>query len=979
MAQAKAKNAQILTTDRGGPVRLAVGCILLAIGLGWAFAMVMDTVSSWNTLRLFRDTANGLAGVLCPLLPVFAIAGGAMMCVSARRHVSPRAYLLLLCMYLGLLGILTLVTSVSSRGNTLMNYIANNNKNVLGLIDNTSFGAYLTGAYNLRGFNGGQLAGGGLLGMLVAYPVYCVFNTVGGATLLIMLELVLLLILLRLNPAELITSLSDRHHRRQQQEQELAEEELPPQNDPYQNVSQQPRQYPMEPLIPRQTVNYTTTTSVQSDTEPSYLVPEDPNAAESNPPQPDPMTQRGFVPVESGVLYEEHIPVGDDYAAAPAAPVRKTRRQRAAEKQQSEAAASAQSEENIREVAQPAVQTEDTHPEQYSGSFFDQNSIEETPQDQPAVSAQPAPADLPWYENNADIPPIEDAAPLQQTSREDSVKAASSAAAPSGGKSRITVPKKAEQVHTAPAVELTGERIPITPYAQSTSKEDPLAAKHTAEPIRPVTGQYTFPPLSLMQEPKRQLTDTSLEDNSRAELLEHTLASFNIEAKVEYVVHGPAITRFALRLADGINVNRLNTISNNLAMTMKAVGLRIEIPIPGTSLVGIEVPNQKVSMVTLKEVLDSPAMRANTSPTAVAIGKDITGTPIICELSDMPHMLIAGATGSGKSVCINAIIQSILYRATPQQVRMIMIDPKLVELQPYNGIPHLLTEVVSDPKKAAAALDWLVQEMSDRYRKFQQIGVRNISGYNKKMNNDNDKMPDIVAIIDEFSDLMVQCRKSVEESIQRLAALARAAGIYMIIATQRPSVDVITGVIKANIPSRIAFAVANNVDSRTIIDSVGAEKLLGKGDMLYFPRSEFRPIRVQGCFVSDNEVSEIADYIKQHNEALYDERIDEHMERAAAEAEKPAVGKNAHADDPEFQEDTENELLQRAIAMAVESGQMSISMLRRRLGLGHSRAGKLIDTMANMGIVSQDEGPKPRRTLITREDYLKMQSQILDE
>ena len=482
-----------------------------------------------------------------------------------------------------------------------------------------------------------------------------------------------------------------------------------------------------------------------------------------------------------------------------------------------------------------------------------------------------------------------------------------------------------------------------------------------------------------MQEPKRQLTDTSAEDNGRAQLLEHTLASFNIEARVEYVVHGPAITRFALRLADGVNVNRLNTISNNLAMTMKAVGLRIEIPIPGTSLVGIEVPNQKVSMVTLKEVLDSPAMRANPSPTAVAIGKDITGTPIICELSDMPHMLIAGATGSGKSVCINAIIQSILYRATPQQVRMIMIDPKLVELQPYNGIPHLLTEVVSDPKKAAAALDWLVQEMGDRYRKFQQAGVRNIAGYNKKMTNDNDKMPDIVAIIDEFSDLMVQCRKSVEESIQRLAALARAAGIYMIVATQRPSVDVITGVIKANIPSRIAFAVANNVDSRTIIDSVGAEKLLGKGDMLYFPRSEFRPLRVQGCFVSDNEVSEITDYIKEHNDALYDDRIDEHMERVTAEEEKAANSKNGHADEPEFQADTENELLQRAIAMAVESGQMSISMLRRRLGLGHSRAGKLIDTMANMGIVSQDEGPKPRRTLITREDYLKMQSQILDE
>lgn len=963
MAQAKAKNAQILTTDRGGPLRLALGGVLLAVGLGWAFAMVMGTVSAWNTLRLFRDTANGLAGVLCPLLPVFALSGGALLCVSARRRVSPRAYLLLLAMYLCMLGILTLVTSVSSRGNTLMNYIANNNKNVLGLIDNTSFGAYLTGAYNLRGFNGGRLAGGGLLGMLIAYPVYSVFNIVGGATLLIMLELVLLLVLLRLNPAELITSLSDRRYQRHQQEQELAQQELPPQTNAYQSAPQPPQQYPVEPLIRPQTVSYTTT-SVQSDPEPSYLVPEDAPVMQPEE-QMDPMMQRGFVPVESGVLYEEHIPVGDAYAAPAAEPARKTRRQRAAEKQA--------------EPSAPAVPSQEAEQPAAYGSFFDQPASAPAPQ--PEAPAKENPQDeLPWYEHSEDIPPIKDNTQLEQQRIPDAslkpVPIPLSTSTVSGGRH---VSGEVKQVFTDPAVKLTGERIPITPRNENAPKQDPFAQKHTAEAIRAVTGKYTFPPLTLMQEPKRQLTDTSAEDNGRAQLLEHTLASFNIEARVEYVVHGPAITRFALRLADGVNVNRLNTISNNLAMTMKAVGLRIEIPIPGTSLVGIEVPNQKVSMVTLKEVLDSPAMRANPSPTAVAIGKDITGTPIICELSDMPHMLIAGATGSGKSVCINAIIQSILYRATPQQVRMIMIDPKLVELQPYNGIPHLLTEVVSDPKKAAAALDWLVQEMGDRYRKFQQAGVRNIAGYNKKMTNDNDKMPDIVAIIDEFSDLMVQCRKSVEESIQRLAALARAAGIYMIVATQRPSVDVITGVIKANIPSRIAFAVANNVDSRTIIDSVGAEKLLGKGDMLYFPRSEFRPLRVQGCFVSDTEVSEITDYIKEHNDALYDDRIDEHMERVTAEEEKAANSKNGHADEPEFQADTENELLQRAIAMAVESGQMSISMLRRRLGLGHSRAGKLIDTMANMGIVSQDEGPKPRRTLITREDYLKMQSQILDE
>lgn len=957
MAQGKTKGSQIQTSDRHGLARMTLGCFLLTVGLGWGFAMVMDTVSAWNTLRLFRDTANGLAGVLCPLLPIFTVMGGAMLCVSAHRRISFRAYWLLLGMYVCLLAILTLATSVSSRGNTLMNYIANNNKTMLGLIDNTSFGAYLTGAYNLRGFNGGRLAGGGLLGMLLAYPVYSVFNTVGGVTLLIMLELVLLLVLLRLNPAEFITTMSDRRYRRQQQRAELEAQELPPQNDVYQPVSA-PRQYPVEPLIPQQTVNYTTSV------EPSYLVPEQMPEQQDYAAQ-DAMTQRGYTPVETGVLYEEHIPVGDDYAAPRAEQAARSAGSRMKRRQERQKA----SQPEIELEVQPEDRTEQTSEEPFEKPI-------ETPQPvlQPEV-AQPAPNDdLPWYDGQ-DIPPIvpEKEEPSEMPAAR---PAASDMGKVSGGRH---VTGEVKQVFTDPAVKLTGERIPITPQYDQAPKQDPLAAKHTAQAIRAVTGKYAFPPLSLLCEPARQKTDTTAEDNGRAKLLEHTLSAFNIEARVEYVVHGPAITRFALRLADGVNVNRLNSISNNLAMTMKAVGLRIEIPIPGTSLVGIEVPNQKVSMVTLKEVLDSPEMRANPSPTAVAIGKDITGTPIICELSDMPHMLIAGATGSGKSVCINAIIQSILYRATPQQVRMIMIDPKLVELQPYNGIPHLLTEVVSDPKKAAAALDWLVQEMGDRYRKFQRMGVRNIAGYNQKITNEADKMPDIVAIIDEFSDLMVQCRKSVEESIQRLAALARAAGIYMIVATQRPSVDVITGVIKANIPSRIAFAVANNVDSRTIIDSIGAEKLLGKGDMLYFPRSEFRPLRVQGCFLSDMEVSEITEYIKEHNDALYDDRIDEHMERVTAEAEKAANAKNPHAEDPEYQADTENELLQRAIAMAVESGQASISMLRRRLGIGHSRAGKLIDTMANMGIVSQDEGPKPRRTLITREDYLKMQSEILDE
>ena len=923
---AQTKKAQVKTTDRGGMVRVVLACLCLALGFAWLLGMLMDTTSAWRTLSLFRDTAHGLAGVLCLLLPAFVLWAAGLLYASARRKVSPRIYLCALFMYLCLLAILTLTTYVGGRETSLMDFIGNNNKTTLGLVNNTSFGAYLTGAYNLRAFNMGRLAGGGLLGMLLAYPINNVFGAVGGVTLLVLLMLLALLVLLRLNPADIITMLGDRRYRREEAQRQ---EELQPAPEMEQQPAwNQGMQIPMQPIIPQQQVRYTGT-SVQSDTEPSYLVEE----REFSQPQTDPTQPAGFVPVQSGVLYEEHIPVMDQPADQEPEPEKPSRRRRSAQKQ-----------EDFQPTPQPA---------------------------QAPVSRED---EVPWYDDREQIPPIAEEAPVlkpEPVSKPEPVRQAASVV--TGGKH---VSGEVERVYTDPAVPLTGERISITGQNNDRPRIDPFEVKHTAEAVRQATGEYEFPPLRLLREPKQQHVDTSAEDDARARLLEHTLASFNIEAQVQYVVHGPAITRFALRLADGVNVNRLNTVSNNLALSMKAVGLRIEIPIPGTSLVGIEVPNEKVSMVTLKEVLDSDVMRANPSPTAVAIGKDITGQPICCDLSDMPHLLIAGATGSGKSVCINSIIQSILYRATPQQVRLLMIDPKLVELQPYNGIPHLLTEVVSDPKKAAAALDWLVQEMGDRYRKFQQVGVRNISGYNKKMTNPADHMPDIVAIIDEFSDLMVQCRKQVEESIQRLAALARAAGIYMIVATQRPSVDVITGVIKANIPSRIAFAVANNVDSRTIIDSVGAEKLLGKGDMLYFPRSEFRPIRVQGCFVSDGEVQEIADYVKSHNEALYDQRVDEHMEKATQEQEQPANGKEP---DYEMQADTENELLQRAIEMAVESGQMSISMLRRRLGLGHSRAGKLIDTMAQMGIVSQDEGPKPRRTLITREDYLKMQAEILDQ
>ena len=968
---AQTKKPQIVTTSRGGPVRLVLGCLLIALGCGWILAILSQNAPAYMMLSLLRDTAHGLGGAMCAGLPLLALWGGALLCVSAGHKVSVRVYFLVLVMYWLLMAIVTLMSSISSQ--PLMNYVANCNKSWLGMHENTSFSAFLTGAYQLRAFNNGELAGGGLLGMVWAWLLYASsFGTVGGSFMLCAAELILLLVLFRFNPFDLWKHAGERSAQRQQMA--YAMEDVPPQPEPVQAR----RSIPVEPLIPQQQVTYSASTSVQSDVEESYLVPDQPYTDTYTEPYTDtyamPMTpeDRGFVEVKSEPLYGAAVPVGDDYRPAKRTVRRSERRQQQEKAQPVQAETPVETVEVREEIKEP-VQTENV--------VCEPVQVEETQIVEPVkpiVQDEPE-EELPWYGENEKPQPLEEpfkepkvvqqqfkaeTVRLNVPERKTSVRAGSHASG------------EIKQVYTDPAFDLGKQRVTINPYNDDAPKIDPFEEKHTRKPMSAVSETYERPLLSMLRDPVRQQTDNTEEDNERARQLEHTLKSFNIDAHVEYVVHGPAITRFALKLADGVNVNRINTISNNLALTMKAVGLRIEVPIPGTSLVGIEVPNRKVSMVTFKEVLNSDVMLKNPSPTAVAVGKDIMGQPIICDLSDMPHLLIAGATGSGKSVCISSIIMSILYRATPKQVRMLMIDPKLVELQPYNGIPHLLTEVVSDPKKAAAALDWVVQEMGERYRRFQQAGVRNIAGYNQKMKNDADHMPDIVVIIDEFSDLMVQCRKQVEESIQRLAALARAAGIYMVVATQRPSVDVITGVIKANIPSRIAFQVANNVDSRTIIDANGAEKLLGKGDMLYFPRSEFRPVRVQGCFVSDDEVTSIADYIKEHNDISYDNRIDEHMERMTQEAETPA---NMPEMEPEFQRDTENEMLQKAIQMAIESGQMSISMLRRRFGLGHSRAGKLVDTMAQMGIISADEGPKPRRTLITREDYAQIQAQIMDE
>ena len=481
---------------------------------------------------------------------------------------------------------------------------------------------------------------------------------------------------------------------------------------------------------------------------------------------------------------------------------------------------------------------------------------------------------------------------------------------------------------------------------------------------------YNYPPITDLARPQQSMEDTRAEDEMRSRKLEETLASFRVPARVVHVTHGPAISRFELELEAGTKVNKVSELEKDIAYGMSATSVRIEAPIPGKRLVGVEVPNRKVTTVTLREVMESEPMQNAKSILTVALGRDIAGTPIVCDLAKMPHMLIAGQTGSGKSVCINAIINSLLYRASPDEVKLILVDPKVVELQCYNGIPHLLIPVVNDPRKAAAALAWAVAEMMERYDKFAEKKVRNLEGYNQLVEKTGEKpMARIVIIIDELADLMMVCKKDVEEYICRLTQLARAAGIHLIVATQRPSVDVITGLIKANIPSRIAFKTASSVDSRTILDRNGSEQLLGWGDMLYAPTGSFAPTRVQGCFLSDEEVNRIAKHVKEANPSTYDPDILEKLDEIANGGETGNADIIINSSD---MSGGDGGLFEQAVEFAIQDGQISTSTLQRRLKIGYARAGRLTDEMEERGIVAAKDGSKPRKCLITREEWEEM-------
>lgn len=532
---------------------------------------------------------------------------------------------------------------------------------------------------------------------------------------------------------------------------------------------------------------------------------------------------------------------------------------------------------------------------------------------------------------------------------------------------------------------------------------DEKADNKQSKPTALKKSSYDYPPVELLYPPeKKEDTSKAMEELERnGKKLETTLESFGVNAKIINICRGPSVTRFEVQPAPGVKISKITNLADDIALNLATEGVRIEAPIPGKAAVGIEVPNKVVTTVTMRELIESQKFKNSKGRLSVVLGKDISGNIIVTDLSAMPHLLVAGTTGSGKSVCVNSILISLLYRSTPDEVKMLLIDPKMVEFSKYKNIPHLLIPVVTDPKKAAGALNWAVNEMEERYKNFSLYGVRDIGGFNKMVSKYNkerekktpeellanpivnadgipipeEKMHSIVIAIDEFADLMMTAPNEVEESVCRLAQKARAAGIHLVIATQRPSVNVITGVIKANIPSRISLKVSSQMDSRTIIDMGGAEKLIGYGDMLFMPVGTTKPVRVQGCYASDEEIENVTSYVKQSNSAQYNESIDEEITKITEQD----LGKNKGKDKESSDNDDNaiysgDEMLEEAIKLVVESGQASTSLLQRRLRLGYARAGRIIDEMEQLGVVGPHVGSKSREVLMTYQEWLDRQN-----
>lgn len=1016
-AKAKAKKQPVpgyATTGKNAAITVTFGIVFLTLGL--CFLLAMMTAGEGYIARELAQGLNGLCGPVCVLFPLILMFIGVLMLVSARHRVNARSGMIAMALYLLVLTAVTLTARCGSvPGMSYLQYLADNQGWY-------GYGEFLQQAYK----DGIAGSGGGLLGMLLAYPLWKMMGPILGMVFIVGIFAALLFVLFRKSPAELINRLSQsseerqaaRAQRHQEKEAERMAREAQRQAEEEQEkppvVQQIPMQYPVQP---RQVLQ-----------EDVYQQPQD-----LPPVQQQPAVQEldGFYPASSE-LYDERFPIHPVekkrvyqqpaqqetmqpvqpvqrpvQPSADVAPVEKKEsftsrwQKRREEKQQEEQKPLRPATQPVQPVYEEPVYEEQVHAietvPQQEELPWDVPQQEEVPVRKPRSQRyvkevqtdlwQDEPQQETYEPAEVQTPAVaerkQEAWHVQQEEKQPAVlpeKPSRSWSDQVQQKQRelkmpehTTAKGEPKPVYTDPVMPITGERVPIKPVPEPKrdAKLDGTRAPEAKQTVMSMQARYQPPPMRLLNTPVAvSAEDSRAEDNEKAEIIEGTLGSFGVDAEVKEIMHGPSITRFAIQIAPGVRVNRVTGTAENLALDLKTKHVRVETPIQGTSYIGIEVPNNITSMVTLREVLESEKMRNSTSPLLVALGKDVAGTPVLCDLAKMPHLLIAGATGSGKSVCINSIVCSILYRSSPEKVRLIMIDPKQVELTVYNSIPHLLVPVISDPRKAAGALAWVVQEMQERYGKFSDNGVRNLAGYNDLYAGTDKELPNIVVIIDEMADLMEVCRKDVEESIRRLAALARAAGIYMVLATQRPSVDVITGVVKNNIPSRIAFAVSSGTDSRTILDTYGAEKLMGKGDMLYKPTGS-SPSRVQGCFVSDSEVNAITEYIGQRYTASYDPNIIEHLDNAEKEA-PTADMIGGERPERNQEHDGVDDLLIEAIEMALEDGQISTSLLQRRLSIGYARAGRLVDEMEKRGIVGPSEGSKPRKTLITREQYYQM-------
>ena len=899
------------------------GVVLIALGLVSLLSIVGGLKGAF--FSTVKQTMQGIGGGLCIGVSVLLLWLGVLVAFSAGRRMPKRGFVLVMVIYIAVTGIINLLSKVGTY--PLMEYLVASNRAANPPVASPDgWWQMIRAAFSVCSVSG---AFGGAIGLLLAWPAWTFLGTTLGTVALGLICLACLLVVSRFDILQVAESVKEgskargearrarrarEAYRQQMEEQQRQAEEaerlkLTP---AYMRRGEQP-QMPQQEMAgmqqmpmgyPQQPV------PPQGEIYDEIIMPQDQKPLWSRKTKKTPkkdasyQTSMTFTPSEMGVPTEE-TQLRDTLILSGS-------RKKALERI-----------ETIRR------QKAELHADIEGNAMAQQAAVNTFA---PAVSAQPEPIFAPIEEEPYEpevqpVQPVQPAAPVPD---------------------RNAAYKRPSQPAAAPAAKAA----------------TPAAPKQDIIP-------YAYPAFDLLNPTKqRAAVDNRAQDAQDAARLEKTLESFGIPAKVQRVTHGPAVTRFELGLtSSGINVKRILSIADNIALDMAANGgVRIEIPIPGTNLFGVEVPNKEIQSVTLAEVLASPEMCAAESPLTVALGRDIAGRPVICDLAKMPHLLIAGQTGSGKSVCINTIINSILFRSSPEEVRMIMIDPKVVELQCYNVVPHLLIPVVSDPHKAAGALQWAVAEMLDRYHKIQSKNVREITAYNAKLGPDEPKLPRIVIIIDELADLMLACKKEVEESIIRIAQLARAAGIHMVVATQRPTVDVITGLIKANIPSRIAFAVSSSIDSRTILDQNGAEKLLGRGDMFYFPTGASAPIRVQGCFLSDAETERVVDYIGAHSKAEFDPNVLEVVENA----DDPV----SPFGDPSEDEGLDDRLAE-AIEMVITDGQASISMLQRRMKIGYARAGRLIDDMAARGIVSKSAGSKPREVLMSREEYEKLKDTLL--